>query len=196
MNALGLEFRFDLLGFEPRPFAGALDVEQVRAAVGGLVGDLGYHVAEPAQVRGTAVRTAGGEVVVNGGLSVELGFDCVRCLTRRALTVALDGQYVLVKRRPSADGLAKEEVEFDAAALDAPEDYTFDGETVQLADLFREELVLAVGMNPHCADADGAGADAECSAPADTQAPEATIDPRWAPLLALKQKLSDDSSES
>lgn len=188
MTTLGLEFRFDLLGFEPRQFAGALPIDQLKAAVGGLIGELGYHVDAPAQIQGTVVRTSGGEVVVNGALTAELGFDCVRCLTRNTLSVAFDGQHVLVKQsRATTEGDAA--IELDQDSLDAPEDYTFDGETVQLGEVFREELVLAVGMNPQCADAGAA----ECAAPAQEVAPEATIDPRWAPLLALKDKLAKSS---
>lgn len=191
MITLGLEFRFDLLGFEPRPFAGVLPIDQLQVALGGLVGDLGYFTEAEAKVEGTIVRTAGGEAVVNGRLTVDLGFDCVRCLTRRTLPVALAGQYVLVKASQAA-GEGDAAVEVDESEIEAPEDYSFDGETIKLAEVFREELVLAVGMNPHCADA----GEAECAAPEQAAAPEDTIDPRWAPLLALKQKLATGSSEN
>jgi uncharacterized metal-binding protein YceD (DUF177 family) len=187
MNTLGLEFRFDLLGFTPRAFEGALSIEQVQAAVGGLIGDLGYRVDTPARAEGTVVRTAGGEVVVNSRFTAELGFDCVRCLTARTVSVDLTGQHVLIKQTPSAASDGDEAIELDQDALDAPEEYGFDGETVKLADVFREELVLAVSMNPQCSDA---GAE-ECAAALPEQAPEAQIDPRWAPLLALKQRMQD-----
>lgn len=187
MNTLGLEFRFDLLGFTPRAFEGALAIEQVQAAVGGLIGDLGYRVDVPAQASGTVVRTAGGEVVINSQFTAELGFDCVRCLTARTLQVELSGQHVLIKQTPTLTPDGDAPIELDQDALEAPDEYGFDGETVKLADVFREELVLAVSMNPQCSDA---GAD-ECAAALPEQPPEAKIDPRWAPLLALKQKLTD-----
>ena len=140
------------------------------------------------------VRTTSGEVVVNGALTATLGFDCVRCLASRSLEVALSGQQVLVKqsRKPAID--SDEPIELDQDALDQPDEYAFDGETVNLADVYREELVLAVSMNPHCADA----GEAACEAPAQAALPpEATIDPRWAPLLALKQRIAGaDSSDS
>lgn len=187
MQTLGLEFRFDLLGFTPRAFDGALAIEQVQAAVGGLIGDLGYRVDAPAQASGTVVRTSGGEVVVNSRLTAELGFDCVRCLTPRTLSVDLTGQHVLIKQSPTFTPDGDAPIELDQDALEAPDEYGFDGETVKLADVFREELVLAVSMNPQCSDVAG-----ECAAVAlPAPAPEAQIDPRWAPLLALKQRMQD-----
>lgn len=194
MSTLDLEFRFDLLGLTPRDFAGALSIDQLKATVGGLVGALGYRVDAPAPVSGTVVRTTSGEVVINGTLQASLAFDCVRCLQPRVLDVEVSGQQVLVKqsRKPAID--SDEPIELDQDALDQPDEYAFDGETVKLADVYCEELVLMVSMNPQCIDA----GEPECAAPAqEPLPPEASIDPRWAPLLALKQKLAgSDSSDS
>lgn len=194
MSTLDLEFRFDLLGLTPREFTGALSIDQLEATVGGLVGALGYRVDTPAPVSGTVVRTTSGEVVVNGTLQASLSYDCVRCLKARTLNVEVGGQQVLVKqsRKPAAE--SDEPIELDQDALDQPDEYAFDGETVKLADVYCEELVLKVSMNPQCVDA----GEPECEAPVqEPLPPELNIDPRWAPLLALKQKLAgSDSSDS
>lgn len=191
MSTLDLEFRFDLLGLTPRDFAGALTIDQLEATVGGLVGALGYRVEAPAPVRGTVVRTTSGEVVVNGTLKASLGFDCVRCLTPRTIDVEVAGQQVLVKQSRKPLAASDEPIELDQDALDQPDEYAFDGETVKLADVYREELVLKVSMNPQCVDA----GQPECTAPAqEPLPPEASVDPRWAPLLALKHKLAGSDS--
>lgn len=55
--------------------------------------------------------------------------------------------------------------------------------------MFREDLVLELPMNPHCVDAGF-----ECIEQEKTEsAQEATIDPRWAPLLEMKKKLNSRS---
>ena len=63
---------------------------------------------------------------------------------------------------------------------------TYEGDDVDLTELFRQDLVLALPMNPSC---EMAGA-ADCAYEENAhQTDEERIDPRWAPLLELKKKL-------
>ena len=64
---------------------------------------------------------------------------------------------------------------------------TYEGDEVDLTELFRQDLVLALPMNPSCA---LAGA-SDCAYVENAhQTEEERIDPRWAPLLELKKKLN------
>ncbi|MEZ4465014.1 MAG: DUF177 domain-containing protein [bacterium] len=185
MHPLDLDFRFDQLPAEGRPFQGALDEAVVAESVEGLLGELGYRATGALAVQGTA-WPARRDVVVHATFRVTLGFDCVRCLASRELVVERTVQHVLVREVPgSAPGDAGIEV---TDADDDSDEYTFDGEHVKLGEVFREDLLLELPMNPSCEDA-GAGI---CEAA--PQPEEARVDLRWAPLAALKAKLENPDS--
>ncbi len=187
--ALSFKFRFEELSHEGRDFADTLAEPVVKDAVEGLVGPLGYTAQGAIAVQGTVYRLSGTEVVVTGSLSGTLGFACARCLADRVLPVQGAFDHLLVKRSKSAPKVAEELVVEDDL-LDEPDVEGFDGDHIDLSDLMREDLVLAVPMNPTCEDA----VDATCERPAALAEPEepaeAAIDPRWAPLLELKKKLN------
>ena len=185
MHTLSLSFRFDHLPPEGRAFAGALDVALVAEAVKGLVGDLGYRATTPVTVEGMA-WPARHDVVVHGRFQAALGFDCVRCLAARELRVDQTVQHVLVHQagvsRPGDD-----EIEVSEEEAEGPDVHTFDGEQVELVEIFREDLLLELPMNPTCAHAGLA----ECQAAA-AGAGAAGVDPRWAPLAALRARLGGE----
>lgn len=182
MHPLSLTFRFDHLPAEGRPFAGVIDASVLAESVAGLVGDLGYRASSPMTVEGTA-WPARHDVVVHGRFRVLLGFDCVRCLGAREVTVDQTVQHVLVHRTGAA-AQGEEEIEISDED-DAADEHAFDGENIALADIFREDLVLELPMNPTCA---YAGLP-ECALAAATTGEAATVDPRWAPLAALRAQL-------
>jgi uncharacterized protein len=94
--------------------------------------------------------------------------------------------------------LVTEPLEIDLMATFLPESsangdadaYPFDGETVDIAVVVREELMLALPLTPLCRD-DCEGADPErfsAAATSEMETPEpdeGTIDPRWAALSQL-----------
>ena len=184
MHPLSLTFRFDHLPPEGRSFAGAVEASVVADAVQGLVGDLGYRATAPMTVEGTA-WPARHDVVVHGRFRVLLGFDCVRCLVAREVAVDQTVQHVLVHRSGAA---AQGEEEIEISDEDnAADEHAFDGENIALGDIFREDLVLELPMNPTCA---FAGLPECALAGATLVAGEAaTVDPRWAPLAALRAQL-------
>ena len=185
MHPLDLDFRFDQLPPEGRAFRGEVAEEVVAENVSGLLGELGYRSSGALTVEGTA-WPARRDVVVHATFRVALGFDCVRCLTARELVVERTVQHVLVREvataTPGDDGLEVTDADDEA------DEYTFDGERVALGEVFREDLLLELPMNPTCETA-GAGV---CEAA--PQAAEATVDLRWTPLMALKAKLEDPDS--
>lgn len=182
MAVLGLKFRLDEISLEGRPFEGALTQEVVATSVEGLVGALGYRALGPLAIAGTVYRSPGGEVIIDGHFDTRLGFDCVRCLEARELPVAERVDHVMV----AGDVDAEADPDEDA---DDPDVYRFSGENVDLTEMFREDLVLDLPMNPSCEDAGATCAEVaiEASEPA---AEAATVDPRWAPLLEMKKKLN------
>ena len=78
----------------------------------------------------------------------------------------------------------------DSSANGDADAYPFDGETVDIAVVVREELMLALPLTPLCGD-DCEGADPErfsAAATSEMETPEpdeGTIDPRWAALSQL-----------
>lgn len=184
---LELKFRLDEVPPEGRAFAGALSEESLGADLPGMVGDLGYRPTGAARIEGNVYRSAKTELVVDGRVTAEVGFDCVRCLTARLLPIDVREDHVLVRRkaRQVDDGDDDQTVEQDA--LEEPDVETFSGDEVDLTDVFRQDLLLALPMNPSCADV---GADDCRELVAETATEESRIDPRWAPLLELKKKMT------
>lgn len=132
---------------------------------------------------------SGADVVVHGTIDVPLQVPCARCLEPFAIDIHADVSVLYVPGEKVKDTLGAEkdgEVEYtleDAEADTLP----YDGETVVLDDLVRDELLLGVPMIPLCSDdcpgmSPAPGSDAD--APSETKA----IDPRLAPLLAFRDK--------
>jgi uncharacterized protein len=129
---------------------------------------------------------SGHDVVVHGTLEAELEVPCARCLEPTKLPVHADLSVLfvpasLLKAESGADELT------DAEADTLP----FNGETVVLDDLVRDELLLGVPMIPLCRE------DCPGMSPAPTaeggdreegKSADKPIDPRLAPLLAFSAK--------
>lgn len=151
-------------------------------------GELEGHEATSTSRDGTlAVRASksGHDVVVHGALDASLTVPCARCLEPFELEVHSDLSVLYVPGAKVKDAEDPSEVEYtleDAEADTLP----FDGETVVLDDLVRDELVLGVPMIPLCSEgcpgmspAPGIGAEAASEKKKD-------IDPRLAPLLGIR----------
>ncbi len=184
-STLELKFRVDEVPAEGRPFAGELSLELMTEPLAGLVGKLGYRIEAPVGVSGTVYKSAGGELVVDARLKVRVGFDCVRCLNARTLELQLRHDHVFTKTARA------ENVEqgFDEAALIAPDEHRIEGEEVDLTPVLREDVLLAMPMNPSC-QSQGAVASGPCADLRSETDQATTIDPRWAPLLKLKNELN------
>jgi uncharacterized metal-binding protein YceD (DUF177 family) len=162
---------------------GALSQETLNGCLPGIIGDLGYRPESGAEVKGTVYLSAGGEVVVEGTIVVRVSFDCARCLASRSTQVELSESHVLVRRKPDRDG----DREFIVSNEDEhPVEETFEGDEIDLNELFRQDLLLSLPMNPSC---EFAGNDECVLDDGAAKAMEKPMDPRWAPLLELKKKL-------
>ena len=187
-SPLSLKFRLDDTSDDPRDVEGRLEVETLAQALLGLVGDLGYRTKGPATVSGTVYRLKR-DLFVDAQVEAEVDFGCVRCLEPRQLTVQVRVQRVLVPadrpKNASGDDGDEPATEDEKDALDQ-----YEGDKIDLSSLMQEALILELPMNPTCADSQGSpcvNAEEVLSA---GRTDEDTVDPRWAPLLALKAKLN------
>lgn len=159
LDAGGKEFRFP-----------------VRA--GWVRGALEGHEATTAGSDGALVVRAsksGHDVVVHGTLDAELRVPCARCLepAQLAIHTEISVLYVPASRlKGNADG-ERELTDEEADTL------PFEGETVVLDDLVRDELLLEIPMIPLCSEA----CPGMSPGPVPAKGAEKPIDPRLAPLL-------------
>jgi uncharacterized protein len=144
---------------------------------GWLRGVLEAHEAKSSGTDGTLVVRAsksGHDVVVVGTLDTELEVPCARCLERTRLPVHSDLSVLYVPASKLHHFDEKEREISDEEADTLP----FEGETVVLDDLVRDELLLGIPMIPLCSE------DCPGMSPAPDQGPgPRPIDPRLAPLL-------------
>lgn len=124
------------------------------------------------------VSKSGADVVVHGSLEAELTAPCARCLKPVIIPIKQEISALLV---PTGKLHTPKEPEYEFSS-DEADTFAYDGDTVVLDELVRDELVLETPMIPLCSeDCPGMSAPSEAAA-----APERPIDPRLAPLLAIK----------
>ncbi len=155
------------------PLREALESEQAFAADGG--------VAE------LELTEDGTSVLAQGSVTGQVTVACSRCVGPAVLP--LDERvfvtFVLEKDMPVSTGAEDEDgVELGTGELDV---FPYDGDTIDLESLIREQFVLAVPYAPLCRE-DCAGLCPQCGAdrnvaPCDCEKP---IDPRFGPLAGLK----------
>lgn len=135
------------------------------------------------------VSRSGHDLVVRGRLKAELEAPCSRCLkpTKFAINQELSLLFVPAKELRKREK-AGENGELELSTDDA-DTFPYEGETLVLDDVVRDELVLETPMIPLCSE------DCPGIRPADSSSAEATaeasesqtkIDPRLAPLLNLR----------
>ncbi|HVF54756.1 MAG TPA: DUF177 domain-containing protein [Pyrinomonadaceae bacterium] len=144
--------------------------------------DESARLISPAIVGGRASRKRD-EVRLRGTIKTEVEMPCDRCLrsTRVPVEVEFDAGFIPAERERGAT----ENVELQQEDLSVS---VFEGETINIDELVREQILLALpirllctedckGLCPHC----GADLNAEqCSCD------RKETDPRWAALAALK----------
>lgn len=129
---------------------------------------------------------------------------CVRCLQELELPLPITFDLKLIegvgeifpgdKYDLDPQGLAAEDDEDTGESLDDDDDLvTYQGDTIDLAPIIREQLLLEVPMHPRCDD-DGVIAAGPCAFDPDGKIAEERdrwVDPRWAALAAMKDKLGN-----
>ena len=130
---------------------------------------------------------SGPDVVVHGTLQATLRVPCARCLEPFDTDIHSDISVIYVPGSKVNEAGAGGEVEYTLEDGEA-DTLPYDGDTVVLDDLVRDELLLGVPMIPLCSEgcpgmSPGPETDAK-AAPVE----EKPIDPRLAPLLAFRDK--------
>jgi len=133
-----------------------------------------------------AVRLSksGHDVVVQGQVRAKLRVPCARCL--QPTDVPIDAEVTALMVPTSALRMPAGEHELTADEADV---VPYDGETVALDDLVRDEILLAIPMIPLCSE------DCPGMRPLSSDSggsPEPAIDPRLEPLRRLQSKLSKE----
>jgi uncharacterized protein len=139
------------------------------------------RLTEPPEITGRVTRS-GSEVRLRGKITASAEVDCDRCLKTVGvpLETEFDVTYVPADQYLSSDAAELQEEDLSLSV--------FDGETIDLDELVREQVLLAMparalcgeeckGLCPTC------GADRNTN-PCDCQSGE--IDPRWAGLKDLR----------
>jgi len=152
---------------------------------GWVRGALESHEATATEREGkleVRVSKSGADVVVHGQLEAELTAPCARCLKPVIIPIQQEISALLV---PTSKLHTPREPEYEFSS-DEADTFAYDGDTVVLDEMVRDELVLETPMIPLCSE-DCPGMSA---APAGSSEPakdaERPIDPRLAPLLAIK----------
>jgi uncharacterized protein len=129
----------------------------------------------------------GTSVLAQGSVTGQVTVACSRCVGPAAILIdeRVHVSFVLENDLPAgADEDAEDGVELGQDELDV---FAYDGETINLEPLLREQFVLAVPYAPLCRE-DCAGLCAQCGADRNVTSCncEKPIDPRFGPLTGLK----------
>jgi uncharacterized protein len=137
-------------------------------------------LVEPATVTGK-VRLAGAEVFVNGHIETRAQVECDRCLKKVELPVSADFELQYITG-PEYESSGMAELTEDAMSVGV-----FDGEALDVDEIAKEQILLAVptrmlcrpdckGLCPDCGVDKNTG---DCACGTDE------VDPRWAALKNL-----------
>lgn len=134
-------------------------------------------------------------ILVRGTVAGPYGFSCARCLAERAGALDLHVTWTLMPRDKMLDEQTSPDEEFELTADDLDVSF-FDSDEIDLGDLVRELVLLELDSIPHC-EVDACEGARYLTAHSRAEPDEGErLDPRWAPLAALKQKLASSTDES
>jgi uncharacterized protein len=140
------------------------------------------RLTSPPAIRARITRRAA-QVELRGHITARAEVDCDRCL--KSTSVPVDIDFEATYAPPTKDAAEEAELHEEDLSLAA-----FDGETIDVDELVREQVLLALPTRALCTeDCRGlcpiCGADKNTDAACDCE--QAEIDPRWAALAKLRQ---------
>ena len=139
------------------------------------------RLQQPASVTGR-IRTSGSEVRVSGTIDARVEVECDRCL--KALEVAVSAKFAL-------EYITGQEYESTQVAELSTEEMAvsvFDGEAIDVDEIVREQILLAVPDRALCKD-DCKGICSNCGTDLNSgncNCESSEIDPRWEALKKFK----------
>jgi uncharacterized protein len=154
----------------------------------------GYRAKGPTHVKATLKRT-GRRVLLHGSATAELSAPCGRCLTpvSSALPLEFDLTFVPEDEYRAPAGRGEDRDVGESAASFEPkqaDEETYTGKEIDLAPVFREQLILALPPYPLCQDA-CKGLCSVCGTNLNERecgCERKVPDPRWAGLEKFKKQ--------
>lgn len=143
------------------------------------------RLTSPTEMR-ARIKRHGERVELRGHLSARAEVECDRCLKTINLPVETNFEAVYVPAASINCDNAVEEAELQIEDLNVS---TFDGETIDVDELVREQILLSLPVRALCAE-DCQGLCPTCGADKNIDTPcncaQTEIDPRWAALKDLQ----------
>lgn len=161
-------------------------VEELRA----IFADIGttYEVLDaPAEFSGLVDRTED-NLLIRGLIAIRYRLVCSRCVAERERESALPVRWNLVPLRSLDTHRLRDDEELELSTDDLDVSF-YSSDEIDLGDLVREALILALDPGDECGEEGCDERLAALSEKADEEVVEEEIDPRWAGLADLKSKL-------
>lgn len=173
-----------------------IGLQLLQEALGEAGQDTGFRAAQPSTLHASFRKVSGG-VLLQANFTAHLAAPCKRCLTDVALDVPVSFTLNLVPESlAKGEGVGKGDTEDDRGQgeragtfdLEDTDEELFDGKTIDLDPIVREQVLLALPMNAVCRE-DCKGLCAQCGQnlnekPCGCQ--PKVVDPRLAPLMNIK----------
>ena len=123
---------------------------------------------------------------VRAEFDLPIAFECARCLKRTEQVKELDIDWTLLPVNSLNTNRLSDDEEVELSADDLDVSY-FRNDEIKLGELVREAVLLEMDACPRC-ELDACEFDLYGAAPTD-QPDEAPLDPRWAALAEIKDKM-------
>ncbi|WP_225413807.1 YceD family protein [Stigmatella hybrida] len=173
-----------------------IGLQLLQEALGEAGQNTGFRAAQPSTLHASLRKVSGG-VLLQANFTVHLAAPCKRCLTDVALDVPVSFTLNLVPESlAKGEGIGKGDTEDDRGQgeragtfdLEDTDQELFNGKTIDLDPIVREQVLLALPMSAVCRE-DCKGLCAQCGQnlnekPCGCQ--PKVVDPRLAPLMNIK----------
>lgn len=174
---MGMRIELEKLGGGKGSFAHTYQPDELNPV------DERVSLSAAASVSGN-VRRAGNEVLVNGHIETRAQVECDRCLKPLELPVSADFalEYITGADYESSSTTALSEEQMSVSV--------FDGEAIDVDEIVKEQVLLAVPARTLCRD-DCKGICPECGVDLNNgqcSCSAEEVDPRWAALKSLKNE--------
>jgi uncharacterized protein len=170
-------------------------LELLQEVLGGKGQDTGFRATRPSTLHASLRKVSGG-VLVQGNFTAHVAAPCKRCLVDVTLDLPVSFTINLVPESllrgddfEEKDEAAEEQGEMAGSfELEDADEEVFDGKTIDLDPIVREQVLLALPMNAVCRE-DCKGLCAQCGQNLNEKqcgCEQKVIDPRLAPLMNIK----------
>ncbi|MFL5345176.1 MAG: YceD family protein [Hyalangium sp.] len=170
-------------------------LELLQEVLGGSGQNTGFRATRPSTLHASLRKVSGG-VLVQGNFTAHVAAPCKRCLVDVTLDVPVSFTLNLVPESllrgdDTEDGEAEDREQGETAGsfeLEDADEEVFNGKTIDLDPIVREQVLLALPMNAVCRE-DCKGLCAQCGQNLNEKqcgCEQKVIDPRLAPLMNIK----------